>query len=109
MLDWTSLARAPHAEWLDGFRALLRCRREAIVPLVPRLRVGAAWHRCEDANTLAVGWPLDDGRTLTLRACIGRDDAHVVAPQAAVEIFATPREAHSRWAVAWYLEGTSNP
>jgi maltooligosyltrehalose trehalohydrolase len=69
-LDWSALDRADHAEWLGFVRALLRRRRERVMPLLPALRPGARW-RVHDGRTLAVGWPLDGGGRLSLLANLG--------------------------------------
>jgi malto-oligosyltrehalose trehalohydrolase len=67
-LDWSSLARAPHARWLALYRELMARRHASIVPLVPRIVPGRAQHACPDDQALDVRWPLDDGRVLALHA-----------------------------------------
>ena len=65
-LDWSSVARAPHADWLSLYRTLLARRAASIVPLVPHVVPGAARYDVGAGGTLSVRWALDDGRTLAL-------------------------------------------
>jgi malto-oligosyltrehalose trehalohydrolase len=102
VMDWTGLGRRPHADWLAWYRELLRCRHDAIVPLVPRIRAGAARHRSDGRRELDVHWPLDDGRSLVLRA---RIDAPLPAPPAGSQaIHLTPADGSSQWSAAWHVE-----
>jgi malto-oligosyltrehalose trehalohydrolase len=108
-LDWTSLSRAPHAEWLAWYRDLLQRRRDRIVPVIPHVRAGAARYRSDALGMLEVRWPLDDGRTLALYARIEAGGALPEAPPGSEEIFATPGAATARWDVAWRIEPGGAP
>ncbi len=66
-LQWEQRDAGAHQQWLQFTRNLLRLRRERIVPLVPLIVAGAAKFTVQD-RLLQVGWPLQDGRRLSLRA-----------------------------------------
>jgi malto-oligosyltrehalose trehalohydrolase len=103
VLDWTCVARPPHAGWLAWYRDLLQRRRDAVVPLIAHVRPGAARYRSDGDRALDVRWPLDDRRSLVLRVRV--DGGALPSPPVdAEEIFVMPRTAAPQWAVAWHLE-----
>ena len=105
VLDWSSLARAPHAGWHAYYRELLALRRAAIVPLVARIVPGRARHACPAAHALDVRWPLDDGRALTLQARFAGAQAPLRPPAAGdVTILAPASRDAPAPAVAWRVE-----
>ena len=68
VLDWSAPGRAPHAEWLAFYRALLQTRREKVMPLLPRIGGVAGRYETVGSTAVAVHWALDDGRVLGLAA-----------------------------------------
>jgi malto-oligosyltrehalose trehalohydrolase len=100
VLDWSSLAREPHARWHALYRELIAQRQLCIVPLVPRVLPGHAAHACPDAHSLDVRWPLDDGRVLVLHARIPGSTAAVPGDRRAETIHASDDRD---WRVTWRL------
>ena len=66
-LRWETRDAPRHREWLEFTRELLSIRRAQIVPLIPFILAGRSTFAVDD-EVLTVRWPLDDGRTLSLRA-----------------------------------------
>ncbi len=110
-LDWTRLAKAPHARMFDHYRRLVAIRRRDIVPLLPRI-LGGACVALDPDGAFAVDWKLRDDGVLHLLANLGDRSAPVVGRPAGRMIFATHpgiRAAISRnelapWSVTWLLE-----
>jgi maltooligosyltrehalose trehalohydrolase len=67
-LDWERTGEGEHADALDRHRELLALRRREIVPLIERVRPGAARAELHGPGGLSLRWPLDDGSELWLRA-----------------------------------------
>jgi maltooligosyltrehalose trehalohydrolase len=60
-LDWSSLERPVHREWLRFYRELLACRRAEIMPRIPSVQTARArFHALED-KAVSVCWPLQKG------------------------------------------------
>ncbi len=72
-LDWGEIAASPHREVREETRALLRLRRDAVVPLTKSRYRGAAWS-LPQAEALDVLWRFEAGR-LRLVANFGASDA----------------------------------
>jgi 1,4-alpha-glucan branching enzyme len=66
-LGWDDLTREPHAGSLDWYRRVLAVRREAIVPLIPRIPGNAGRYERVGECAVVVRWGLDKGE-LTLAA-----------------------------------------
>lgn len=79
VLDWRAPGRAPHAAWLDYYRALLATRREHVIPLLPHIGGDAGRYETVGTTAVAVHWTLDDGRVLTLTANFSDDPAPCTA------------------------------
>ena len=71
-LNWELRDAPPHNNWLQFTRELLRIRREQVVRLIPSIVPGRSMFAVED-EVLTVRWPLDDGRTLSLRVSFTPD------------------------------------
>jgi maltooligosyltrehalose trehalohydrolase len=67
-LRWSDRRRSPHREHLALVRRLLRIRHREIVPLLGKLRTGAAHYEVFEGRGLRVAWPTRDGRELLLLA-----------------------------------------
>jgi malto-oligosyltrehalose trehalohydrolase len=65
-LDWSERGRAPHADTLRLYGALLQCRQRELLPWLAGARSGR-WH-CPAPGTLQIEWPLGDGRRWHLLA-----------------------------------------
>jgi malto-oligosyltrehalose trehalohydrolase len=66
-LDWSEREREPHRTWLARYCALLRLRREAIVPRLAGIGPDGAFWRLGPA-ALRAEWTLGDGARLVLLA-----------------------------------------
>jgi maltooligosyltrehalose trehalohydrolase len=107
-LDWTSVAREPHARMLALVRRLLELRRLEIVPLIPAMRGGGAAYRALGERALEARWR--SGRAeLVLLANLG--DAPESLPQAPAGRliysteggFGVPGAALAPWSATWML------
>ena len=72
-LDWASLEKQPHREWLRFYRQLLRCRREKIVPQVKNIVPALAQYDVLGPSTIRVRWALANCGSLELIANLGQD------------------------------------
>jgi maltooligosyltrehalose trehalohydrolase len=104
-LDWSSVEHDGHARWHALYRDLLARRREAIVPLIPRIVPGQATHAIPAAGALDVRWPLDDGRALVLHARLPGSHAPIPTAPAGTSTVHALRDGHaSNHAVVWRIE-----
>ncbi len=72
-LDWASLERQPHREWLQLYRELLTCRREKIVPQIKDIVPGLAQYDVLGPSAVHVRWGLAKRGTLELITNLGQD------------------------------------
>ena len=72
-LDWASLERQPHREWLQLYRELLTCRREKIVPQIKDIVPGLAQYDVLGPSAVHVRWGLAKRATLELITNLGQD------------------------------------
>jgi malto-oligosyltrehalose trehalohydrolase len=108
-LDWTRLDEAPHADWLEYYRALLGIRAREIVPRVPLVSTASAGG---DGPLLLVRWRLSGGATLALDANLSSAPVRAPPSGSGRVLFATSRAAALRgaedalppWSVSWRLE-----
>lgn len=111
-LDWDRVETAPHAAWLQEYRALLGLRRRMIVPRLADLRGCAGRARRFGASGLDVRWRLGDGSELAVLANLANTDIaggigtpdgeliHVTAEEVAAAI----REGRlPAWSAAWFV------
>jgi maltooligosyltrehalose trehalohydrolase len=69
-LDWASLDRLPHSDWLALYRSLLDIRQREIFPLIPMMQDGARRYRTAGERGLEVRWQAG-GSELVLLANLG--------------------------------------
>ncbi len=106
-LNWESLTRESHADWLRFYRELLAIRGRMIVPRLRGMNFTRA-EFCEGQRRLAVDWACSDG-TLQLRANLGSESQATV--EAAAPFYASSEEARREfargalpgWSVVWSL------
>jgi maltooligosyltrehalose trehalohydrolase len=67
-LDWSTVADEPHCRWLEFYKELLDCRREAIIPRVSDIVPGHSEYKRLAAGAVRVCWPLAQGDNLELLA-----------------------------------------
>ena len=104
-LDWSTVARAPHARWLAHYRELLALRRQHIVPLLPDIASGHRWDALADAG-LQVRWQLRDGGALLLDAQLSDAEARreVPASRLIYELRPSPDPSiRLPWSVRWAI------
>jgi maltooligosyltrehalose trehalohydrolase len=110
-LEWSRLAKSPHARMFDHYRRLLAIRRRDIVPLLPRI-LGGACVAFDAGGAFAVDWRLRDHGVLHLLANLKDTSAPVIGRPAGRMIFAThpgiraalARNELAPWSVTWLLE-----
>jgi len=110
-LDWSRLAEAAHARWLDHYRRLIAVRKRDIVPCIARIRSGRCV-RLEANGAFAVDWFLDTGAVLHLLANLTTHPVPIVGRAAGRMIFSThpnirgamKRNELAPWSVTWLLE-----
>jgi len=108
-LDWESLKREPHRNWLHFYRTLLTCRREKIVGLIKDIAQGRAKFKVLAPDALDVEWPFSKSGSLQLIANFG-DTALALRNRPHGELlYATAEEHDPAWkeipplAAAWFL------
>jgi maltooligosyltrehalose trehalohydrolase len=108
-LDWKSLERESHRNWLRFYRTLLTCRRQKIVPLIKDIAPGRARFEVLAPDALDVQWPFSKSGSLQLIANFG-DTA--LAPRNRPDgelLYTTVEEPDPAWkeipplAAAWFL------
>lgn len=87
-LDWSEIARAPHADVLAETKALLRLRRERVAPLTKTRFFGGEAQR-PTPDTLDVRWSFAGG-SLRFIAHFGGGEAVLDDAEAADRIWASP-------------------
>ena len=107
-LDWDSVAREPHARWLEFYRELLSLRQSVLVPHLPASRVSRAEYSDPD-RTVAIDWMMRDGALLELRANLGNKNRKL-APSSGSCMYGSEeavtefREGRLlAWSVLWFL------
>ncbi|MGH8568352.1 MAG: DUF3459 domain-containing protein, partial [Gammaproteobacteria bacterium] len=111
-LDWDSLMRAPHAEWLRLYRDLLAVRAREITPRLRGMPGREAHFALLDTSGLLVNWTLGDGGRLTLIADLGDEAAPLLEVPAGELFYATDntmsaalsQKAVPPWSAAWFYE-----
>jgi maltooligosyltrehalose trehalohydrolase len=112
VLDWRSLDRPAHAEWLALYRQLLTLRREHIVPRLSGLaRCTGCEHRTFGHRGLLAQWTLHAGERLTLLANLGETSlSDVVSPGGTFLYGSRPdildllgQGSLPPWSVSWHL------
>lgn len=113
-LDWGCLDVPAHRQWLAYYRALLKLRRERLVPRLAGMGGGAAGFQALDSGCLQVRWRLGDGSTLGLLANLSGRELRQ-PPPAGTRLFSTTTELANDvlppWSVLWTLDetGEGNP
>ncbi|HYC49290.1 MAG TPA: malto-oligosyltrehalose trehalohydrolase [Burkholderiales bacterium] len=75
-LDWLSIERAEHAEWLGLYQTLLALRRSRIVPALANLDGNAGRYAVVSPGALIAIWHLGDGSILETRLNLSADSAN---------------------------------
>ncbi|WP_077729300.1 malto-oligosyltrehalose trehalohydrolase [Methylocaldum sp. 14B] len=110
-LDWAALEIPKHREWQSFYQSLLAVRREQIVPILKKIRVGCSRFAILGGRGLSVVWNLDDGGSLILLSNLGEE------PLSNLDLSSDPALAVSdpditdslpsgripAWSTAWFL------
>ncbi|HEY4137170.1 MAG TPA: DUF3459 domain-containing protein, partial [Casimicrobiaceae bacterium] len=107
-LDWRSLGRPPHDQWIALYRELLRLRRRAIAPLVANITTEGRRWRAWGEGALSVEWPLADGRTLCFDANLDDRATQQSVARAGEMVYRSPgvetkAEQLPPWSVVWRI------
>src|ERR1700731_2585195 len=107
-LDWTSIDRAPHSEWLDWYRRGLAIRRAEIVPLLATIQAGGRDEGLGDGAGF-VRWPLRAGDALVLAANLSATPARGFPAEPGRVLWEEGEVGHDGtfgpWTVQWSVEG----
>jgi malto-oligosyltrehalose trehalohydrolase len=103
-LDWSALAREPHAQWLSWYRSVLAVRAAQIVPRLSAIACGGRYDVLGE-NAVRVEWDAG-GEKLVLHANLS--DARVRAPDAlagltVLDIGEIEEDALGPWSVRWAI------
>jgi malto-oligosyltrehalose trehalohydrolase len=111
-LDWAATAAAPGAEILSLYRALIRVRREEIVPRLGGMGGHAGEHELVGDRATLVRWHMDDTSTLVLLANLSDDPVPGVErpPGRTLWLEGTADDATlGPWTVLWTLTEAAAP
>jgi 1,4-alpha-glucan branching enzyme len=113
-LDWASIKRQSHAEWLDFYRRLIKLRREKIVPLVSSGCDVKANFELHGDRGLTAHWNFNNGAKLSLLANLGTEELSGFSSSslASNPLYRSPdlnddsllRGTLPPWSVVWTLE-----
>jgi 1,4-alpha-glucan branching enzyme len=106
-LDWRELEEPEYQAWLQLYRALLRLRRERIVPLLAGVGGHRAHHEMVGGAT-RVEWDLNSGR-LTLLANLSDEPIDNIAPWEGEILWiegAATQTTLEPWSVVWSFAET---
>jgi malto-oligosyltrehalose trehalohydrolase len=101
-LDWSEAGTSRGQRWLDLHRTLLDLRREAIAPLVPRVRAARHIHEPAAPRRLEVQWRLEGGGALRLHASLGEKGTRPESPRGA-SLHREGGDSPDGWWAAWEL------
>jgi malto-oligosyltrehalose trehalohydrolase len=109
-LDWNSLKKPEHSEWLRFYSGLLQCRRQEIVPRITALDIGGAEFEVLASNAIFVRWPFKREGALKLFANFSDRAISITEGLAGRMLFATSAERLLQekklpaFSAAWLLE-----
>jgi malto-oligosyltrehalose trehalohydrolase len=106
-IDWDSLGRSAHQDWLERYRQLLEIRRREIVPLLDDIANGQTTFELIGQRGLRVRWNLAGRGGLSLLANLSADVIlHTWKPQGRL-LYASHATQNGQdlpaWFAAWYL------
>jgi maltooligosyltrehalose trehalohydrolase len=109
-LDWASLERQPHGDWLRFYRELLTCRREKIVAQIDGIVSGRASYEVLGASAIHVRWVLVNHGSLEVIANFGPDPAFLRSRPRGDLLYTTDANPGAAWlqvpplSAAWFLK-----
>jgi len=110
-LDWSVIVEARHEEWLRFYRALLKLRRQHVVPRLSMTCAVNANYEGKGRRGLRVCWKFPDDSELILMANLGLDPLSGPTPPVSQVIYASEDVVASTlnagtlppWSVMWFL------
>jgi len=108
-LDWDSVEREPHANWLNFYQNVLQCRREKVLPRIKDIAPGRAKFEILGSLGLEVQWPFAKSGSLQLIANFD-EKSLALRRELKGELLYTTSKVHNReWTripsltAAWFL------
>jgi maltooligosyltrehalose trehalohydrolase len=108
-LDWNSVERKPHANWLNFYQNVLQCRREKVLPRIKDIAPGRAKFEVLGSLGLEVQWPFAKSGSLQLISNFDRNSL-ALRRELKGELLYSTSEAHDgEWkdipprTAAWFL------
>lgn len=108
-LDWSSLERPPHREWLRYYRDLLQLRRTEIAPRIANIATGKAHFETLGQRAFLVRWPFLHHGDLTLVANFSSEEIGISQELRGRVLFKTSGDALNKrdriepLAAAWLM------
>jgi maltooligosyltrehalose trehalohydrolase len=106
-LDWDSLSRPGHQEWLESYRQLLEIRRRDIVPVLDSIASGRGAFEMLGKRGLLVRWNFTGGGGLSLLTNLGDEGMKQTEKPEGRLLYASHATQDGQdlpaWFAAWYL------
>ena len=114
-LDWSSIQRSPHADWLYFYRRLLAVRRREITPRLSGMHEDRIRYLLSGDGGLSIQWTLGDDSLLTLLANYGPAPLDGLQAPAGAVLWSEPGDAATSlsqgrlpaWSVVWFLQAAA--
>ncbi len=114
-LDWSSIQRSPHADWLYFYRRLLAVRRREITPRLSGMHEDRIRYLLSGDRGLSIQWTLGDDSLLTLLANYGPAPLDGLQAPAGAVLWSEPGDAATSlgqgrlpaWSVVWFLQAAA--
>lgn len=114
-LDWSSVQRSPHADWLYFYRRLLAVRRREITPRLSGMHEDRIRYLLSGDRGLSIQWTLGDDSLLTLLANYGPSPLDGLQAPAGTVLWSEPGDAATTlsqgrlpaWSVVWFLQAAA--
>lgn len=106
-LDWSSLRKQPHSNWLKYYRSLIDLRKMEIVPRLVGQQGFAGRHELLGVKSVLVSWTMGDGSILRLYANLTDETQHDVPPIIGRKLYLQGFAEEGRlgpWSVLWTVE-----
>jgi maltooligosyltrehalose trehalohydrolase len=108
-LDWDSITREPHCNWLEFYQNVLQCRREKVIPRIKDIAPGRPKFEVLGSLGLDVQWPFAKSGSLQLIANFDRSPLALSRKLDGELLYSTSKAHHGEWkdipavTVAWFL------
>ncbi|HEV2697732.1 MAG TPA: DUF3459 domain-containing protein, partial [Terriglobales bacterium] len=108
-LDWDSVEREPHANWLNFYQNVLQCRREKVLPRIKDIAPGRAKFELLGSLGLEVQWPFTKSGSLQLITNFDRNSLALRRELKGELLYSTSDAHDGEWkdipplTAAWFL------